>query len=243
LDGRYASGVDQRGLEDGELARRIAAAGERIDADAEAELYRRLAPRARLYGLRHLRDRHAAHDLVQQVLLVTLERLRAGEVREPERSAFFVLGMCRMTVLEIRRGTWRRETLLETYAQTEEGVEAPEPLALDAGRLAECLQALAERVDCTIRADEDAVAGRMRVPLAGVKRLDIVRTIEVEGRQVGRWRAEDVPFEPETDEVVTLPSAAALKTMPANTARVQLFAVDEAGERLLGEVTFAHTPS
>jgi hypothetical protein len=83
----------------------------------------------------------------------------------------------------------------------------------------------------------------MRVPLAGVKRLDIVRSIEVEGRQVGRWRAEDVPFEPETDEVVTLPSAAALKTMPANTARVQLFAVDEAGERLLGEVTFAHTPS
>jgi hypothetical protein len=98
-------------------------------------------------------------------------------------------------------------------------------------------------VDCTIRADEDAVVGRMRVPLAGVKRLDIVRTIEIEGRQVGRWRAEDVPFDAETDEVVTLPSAAALKKMPANTARVQLFAVDEAGERLLGEVTFAHAPS
>jgi hypothetical protein len=110
-------------------------------------------------------------------------------------------------------------------------------------RLREYRTALGERVDCTIRADEDAVVGRMRVPLAGVKRLDIVRTIEVEGRQVGRWRAEDVPFEPETDEVVTLPSAAALKKMPANTARVQLFAVDEAGERLLGEVTFAHTPS
>jgi hypothetical protein len=42
---------------------------------------------------------------------------------------------------------------------------------------------------------------------------------------------------------VTLPSAAALKKMPANIGRVQLFAVDEAGERLLGEVTFAHTPS
>ena len=52
-----------------------------------------------------------------------------------------------------------------------------------------------------------------------------------------------MPFEQETNEVVTLPSAATLKKMPANTARVQLFAVDEAGERLLGEVTFAHTPS
>jgi len=132
------------GLEDAELARRIAAAGERIDSAAEAELYRRLAPRVRLYGLRHLRDPHAAHDLVQQVLLTTLERLRAGKLREPERIASFVLGMCRMTVLEIRRGTWRREQLLETYGGTE-AFEAPETLAIDGERLAKCLEALAER--------------------------------------------------------------------------------------------------
>src|SRR4029079_19349709 len=72
-------------LDDGALARRVAAAGGGPDSAAEAELYRRLAPRVRLYGLRHLRDRAAAADLVQQVLLMTLERLRAGEVREPER--------------------------------------------------------------------------------------------------------------------------------------------------------------
>jgi hypothetical protein len=83
----------------------------------------------------------------------------------------------------------------------------------------------------------------MRVPLAGVNRLDILNTVEIEGKEVMRLRAEDVPFEPGSDEVVTLPSAAALKKMPANIGRVQLFAVDEAGERLLGEVTFAHTPS
>ena len=35
-------------------ARRVADAGAAIDAAAEGELYRRLAPRARLYGLRHL---------------------------------------------------------------------------------------------------------------------------------------------------------------------------------------------
>jgi RNA polymerase sigma-70 factor (ECF subfamily) len=78
-------------------------------------------------------------------LLVTLERLRAGEVREPERIASFVLGMSRMTVLEIRRGARRREELLQAYGDTPEAVEAPEPLALDADKLAECLQALAER--------------------------------------------------------------------------------------------------
>ena len=136
---------DAETLEDAALARRIAAAGAALDTAAETELYRRLAPRVRLYGLRHLRDRHAAHDLMQQVLLMTLERLRAGKLREPERIASFVLGMCRMVVLEIRRGTWRRETLLETYGNTAEAVEVPEPPALDADKLAECLQALAER--------------------------------------------------------------------------------------------------
>ena len=132
-------------LEDAALARRIAAAGVAVDSTAEAELYRRLAPRARLYGLRHLRDPHAARDLMQQVLLMTLERLRAGKLREPERIASFVLGMCRMVVLEIRRGTWRRETLLETYGDTAEAVDVSEPLALDGDKLAGCLRALAER--------------------------------------------------------------------------------------------------
>ena len=105
----------------------------------------------RLYGLRHLRDRAAAADLVQQVLLMTLERLRAGEVREPERIASFVLGACRMTVLEMRRGQQRREGLLEkwvpAYAGTtdEAAYEATAPFALDPDRLAGCLEALSER--------------------------------------------------------------------------------------------------
>lgn len=132
-------------LDDGALARRIAAAGGVPDSAAESEFYRRLAPRVRLYGLRHLRDRQAADDLVQQVLLMTLERLRAGEVREPERIASFVLGSCRMTVLEMRRGPRRREALLETYGDRAEAFDAPEPLALDPEQLARCLEALSER--------------------------------------------------------------------------------------------------
>jgi len=138
-DSRFAA------LDDGALARRIGEAGAAPDAAAEAELYRRLAPRVRLYGLRHLRDRDAAADLVQHVLLVTLERLRAGKLREPDRIVSFVLGTSRMTVLEMRRGTWRRETLLETWGETAEAVDAPEPLALDPDRLARCLEGLSER--------------------------------------------------------------------------------------------------
>ena len=37
------------------------------DRGAEGELCRRMAPRIHLYGLRGLRDRHAADDLVQRV--------------------------------------------------------------------------------------------------------------------------------------------------------------------------------
>jgi RNA polymerase sigma-70 factor (ECF subfamily) len=136
---------DVESLADGALASRIAAAGPRLDAAAEAELCRRLAPRVRLYGLRHLRDPHAALDLVQQVLLMTLERLRDGRLREPERIVSFVLGMCRMVVLEIQRGSWRREKLLATYGDTAEAVEDSAVLALDTDKLAACLEALAER--------------------------------------------------------------------------------------------------
>ena len=132
-------------LDDGALARRIAQARGAPDAAAEAELYRRLARRVRLYGLRHLRDEQAAADLVQQVLLTTLERLRAGEVREPDKIASVVLGMCRMTVLEMRRGARRREALLATWGEKDEAYEAAEPIVLDTERLAGCLEALAAR--------------------------------------------------------------------------------------------------
>jgi RNA polymerase sigma-70 factor (ECF subfamily) len=53
--------------------------------------------------------------------------------------------MCRMTVLEMRRGARRREALLEAYGERDEAYEAPEPLALDRDRLALCLAGLAER--------------------------------------------------------------------------------------------------
>jgi RNA polymerase sigma-70 factor (ECF subfamily) len=128
-----------------ELARRIAAAAPRIDAAAEAELYRRLGPRVRLYGRRHLRDDEAAEDLMQQVMLMTLEKLRAGELREPERVASFVFGACRMVTLDIRRGARRREAQLEKYGGDLEIADIAVPPRLDEARVAGCLKALAER--------------------------------------------------------------------------------------------------
>jgi RNA polymerase sigma-70 factor (ECF subfamily) len=131
--------------DDAALVRAIGAAAPAPDGRAEAELYRRLAPRVRLYGLRHLRDPHAAADLAQQVLLMTIEKLRAGALREPEKLASFVLGMCRLVVLDLRRGTVRRDALLRAYGDLEQVTEPAALKELDERRLARCMEGLAER--------------------------------------------------------------------------------------------------
>jgi len=105
-------------------------------------LCRTMAPRIRLYGLRHLRDEQAAADLVQQVLIMTIESMRAGKVRDLGKIESFVLGTCRMVVLEIRRGGARRERLLEQYLPPVSAFPEPAP---DLDKLAECLVRLAER--------------------------------------------------------------------------------------------------
>lgn len=132
-------------VDDATLARRIAEARPGTDVAAEAELCRRLAPRIRLYGLRHLRDSHGAADLAQQVLMMTLEALRSGRLREPEQVVSFVFGTCRMVVLELKRTHARREELLATYAGDVPVVDAQSAPRLDHARLADCLQQLAER--------------------------------------------------------------------------------------------------
>ena len=127
---------------DAELAGRVQA-GDRV---AEAELYRRLARRVRLYGLRHLRDPAAADDLVQDVILLTFDSLRAGKVRERERLASFVLGTCRRVVIDIRRGAARRERLLEQFGPAlAPAAAASDAKPLDLDHLSRCLERLPER--------------------------------------------------------------------------------------------------
>src|SRR5215510_11500733 len=107
------------GLTDADLAPRIADG----DSEAEAEVCRRMGPRIRLYGLRHLRSASAADDLVQQVLLKVIEALRARRLRDTEKLAPFVLGTCRMTVLDLRRTARRQDELMKEFG----GMLVPEP--------------------------------------------------------------------------------------------------------------------
>lgn len=128
------------------LALRIAQAPAVSARDAEAQLYRLLAPRVRRYGRRHLRDDHAADDLAQHVMALAIERLRSRRIDEPRRIVSFVLGACRMTVLDQRRGQRRRDALLERHAHELAALEQPLPAPrLDHLRVAQCLEHLPER--------------------------------------------------------------------------------------------------
>ncbi len=130
---------------DGDLARAVTTRAPGLAEAAESELYRRFAPRVRLYGLRHLRDEDGARDLVQQVMLLTIEKLRAGSIRDTDQIASFVLGVSRTMAKDLKRREWRREKLRETF-MVMDMVEAPaDDATLDLDHLERCLARLAAR--------------------------------------------------------------------------------------------------
>ena len=126
---------------DGDIARAISAKLPGLAEDAETELYRRFAPRVRLYGLRHLRDEDAARDLAQQVLLLTIEKLRAGSVRDVDQIGSFILGVSRTMAIDLKRRERRRERLRETFV-VEPSLAPHREAALDVDRLETCLGGL-----------------------------------------------------------------------------------------------------
>ena len=90
---------------------------------------------------------------------------------------------------------------------------------------------------CTIAPQDDLVVGRMRAVLGGIDRLDVLFHTSAHG---GPARLEDVPFDAEAGEIIFAPGAAYLRTLDTLTQRLELVAVAEAGERVIGEYTFNH---
>ena len=160
--------------DDAALARRIIDCAPERDAAAEAEICRRLGPRIRLYGLKHLRNEAAAADLMQDVLVMVLQKLREGTVREPERLASFVLGTARQMVVDGRRSGRRRGRILEAFPLDlmPPDEEAPEPL--DTERLGSCLGGTA--------------GARTRRPRHDVLRRSVRGRCRVGARPLGRQR-------------------------------------------------------
>jgi RNA polymerase sigma-70 factor (ECF subfamily) len=110
----------------------------------EAALFRRYGSRIRLYGLRPRRDRPAAGARVQQVLVVVIQSLRSGKVRDLDRLDSFVLGTCRMIARDQRRTEQRRRRILDQNAG-EEAIERESSSSLDLARLKSCVEGLPAR--------------------------------------------------------------------------------------------------
>jgi RNA polymerase sigma-70 factor (ECF subfamily) len=91
-----------------------------------------------------LRDEESARDLVQQVMLLTIEKLRGGAIRDVDQIGSFILGVSRTMAIDLKRRERRRERLRMTFA-VEPAVAGPDDSGLDLDRLERCLGRLAER--------------------------------------------------------------------------------------------------
>jgi hypothetical protein len=92
-------------------------------------------------------------------------------------------------------------------------------------------------VNCTVAPEDELLVARLEAPLAGVTRVDAVSYLEDEPADVFR----DIPFNAASGEVVMAPRIAHIRAMPSHQQRMRLVAVDEDGERVIGDYTFNHT--
>jgi RNA polymerase sigma-70 factor (ECF subfamily) len=83
----------------------------------EAEVCRELSPRLRAIALRHLRDRSAADDVVQEVLASLVVALREGRIERPDLIAPYALSACRRRIADSYRSEARRSALSERLGE------------------------------------------------------------------------------------------------------------------------------
>jgi len=92
-------------------------------------------------------------------------------------------------------------------------------------------------VNCSVAPEDEVLVARLEAPLAGVNRLDVISYPAGTPAEVFR----DVPFDAAASEVVITPQIARIRALPSHQHRYRLVAVDEAGERVIGDYTFNHT--
>jgi RNA polymerase sigma-70 factor (ECF subfamily) len=155
-----------------DLVRRIVSG----EPAAEAELVQRFS-RALSFLLRRLtRDEAAAEDLYQETFRLVIEKVRNGELREPERLPGFVSSMARNLFLgSARRGSRRQQW----HGDSEATETAPDPAP---GQLASLLakeRAAAVRgVLAELRNDRDREI-LSRHYISGEDKEDICRGLEL----------------------------------------------------------------
>jgi hypothetical protein len=96
-------------------------------------------------------------------------------------------------------------------------------------------------VQCTVRAEDDLLIGRLAADLAGAARVDLSICDE---HGVEQQRLRDIPMAEGASSIAYQESITFAKAAASNTMIMRLIAFDEAGrERPLGEYAFHHTRS
>jgi RNA polymerase sigma factor (sigma-70 family) len=141
----------------------------------EAEICTRFANRIRAYGVLHLRDRSAADDLVQHVLVAVVVALREARIEDPEHLEHYVFGTARNTVMAMRRGTTRQDKISDAVAKTIPKDYEPSWRHLDRKRVEHCLLLLESRDRAVVLAtyleekEPDEIATALQLTLGNVR--------------------------------------------------------------------------
>jgi RNA polymerase sigma-70 factor (ECF subfamily) len=83
------------------------------DRQAEAELVERYSRGVMIIIRREVRDTAVAEDLYQETFRIILEKIRQGDVREPERLSGFICGVARNLVIDYFRRAARQKGMTE----------------------------------------------------------------------------------------------------------------------------------
>lgn len=93
------------------------------DGQAEAELVERYSRGVTIILRREVRDAAVTDDLYQETFHIALEKIRQGDVREPEKLSGFICSVSRNLIIDYFRRAERQKSLTEI----EEAAPLPSP--------------------------------------------------------------------------------------------------------------------
>jgi len=94
------------------------------------------------------------------------------------------------------------------------------------------------KVDCTVTLNDDLLIGRLAADFSESRRIDLAIC---DGEGIERMRMTDIPFRPGEGTLLLHESITRAKAAPSEVMIARILAVDDSGERLVGEYTFNHT--
>ena len=163
------------------------------DGLAEEELVQRFSRRIRSLAVNRTRDREAARDLVQEVLMNVVSALRGGQLRDAEKLGAFIFGIARNVINNYLRSRGRQpaeEPISDDIA--DEGADEESEIAERMGLVRRALQRL-DRTDQQILSMtlvEGCKPGEISVTLglsADVVRARKSRALKKVADRVQRW--------------------------------------------------------